>query len=67
MPRPFDPQPVTREGMHVRLEPLALRHAADLYEVGRDETIWRYMPRPPLKSLEDTQGWIDEALAVSAG
>ena len=53
--------------MHVRLEPLARRHAADLYEVGRDETIWRYMPRPPLKSLEDTQGWIDEALAVSAG
>ena len=63
----FDPQQVTLEGMHVRLEPLARRHAVDLYEVGRDETIWRYMPRPPLKSLEDTQGWIDEALAVSAG
>lgn len=53
--------------MYVRLEPLARRHAADLFEAGRDETIWRYMPRPPLKSLEDTQGWIDEALAVSAG
>lgn len=63
----FDPRPITLEGVHVRLEPLARRHAADLYEVGRDETIWRYMPRPPLKSLEDTQGWIDEALAVSAG
>ncbi|MBI2162613.1 MAG: GNAT family N-acetyltransferase [candidate division NC10 bacterium] len=63
----FDPRPITLEGVHVRLEPLARRHAADLYEVGRDETIWRYMPRPPLKSLEDTQGWIDEVLAVSAG
>lgn len=67
MARLFDPGPVTLEGIHVRLEPLARRHAADLYEAGRDEAIWQYMPRPPLKSVEDTQGWIDQTLESAAG
>jgi RimJ/RimL family protein N-acetyltransferase len=62
----FDPQSVTLEGGHVRLEPLARRHAEDLFEVGKDETIWPYMPRPPLKSVEDTRAWIDQALEVAA-
>ncbi len=62
----FNPGPVTLEGAHVRLEPLTRQHAADLYAVGRDETIWRYMPRPPLKSIPDTQGWINQALEVAA-
>ena len=61
----FDPQPVTLEGMHVRLEPLAHCHAEDLFEAGRDEGIWQYMPRPALKSILDTQTWIDEALEVA--
>lgn len=55
MTQPFDPKRVTLEGRHVRLEPLARRHAEDLFEVGQDETIWPYMPRPPLKSVEDTR------------
>lgn len=66
MTQTFDPQHVTLEGVHVRLEPLASRHAADLFEAGRDETIWRYMPRPSLKSAPDTQDWIDQALEVAA-
>ncbi|MBI4573960.1 MAG: GNAT family N-acetyltransferase [candidate division NC10 bacterium] len=64
---PFDPQPVRLEGIHVRLEPLARRHAEDLFEVGRDESIWAYMPRPVLKSVQDTQAMIDQALEVAAG
>lgn len=66
MTRRFDPKPVTLEGSHVRLEPLARRHAEDLFEVGQDETIWPYMSRPPLKSVEDTRAWIDQALEVAA-
>jgi RimJ/RimL family protein N-acetyltransferase len=66
MTRRFDPKPVTLEGRHVRLEPLARRHAEDLFEVGQDETIWPYMSRPPLKSVEDTRAWIDQALEVTA-
>jgi RimJ/RimL family protein N-acetyltransferase len=62
----FDPKLVTLEGRHVRLEPLLRRHAEDLFEVGQDETIWPYMSRPPLKSVEDTRAWIDQALEVTA-
>jgi RimJ/RimL family protein N-acetyltransferase len=61
----FDPQPVTLEGTHVRLEPLAPCHAEDLFEVGQDETIWPYMPRPPLKSLQDAHALIDQAVEVA--
>ena len=67
MTRPFDPGPVTLEGVHVRLEPLARRHAGDLFEVGTDESIWAYMPRPVLKSVQDTQTMIGQALEVAAG
>jgi RimJ/RimL family protein N-acetyltransferase len=67
MTGPFDPQPVRLEGIHVRLEPLGRRHAEDLFEVGRDESIWAYMPRPVLKSVQDTQAMIDQALEVAAG
>jgi RimJ/RimL family protein N-acetyltransferase len=66
MTRRFDPQPVILEGRQVRLEPLARRHAEDLFEVGKEETIWPYMSRPPLKSVEDTRAWIDQAVEVAA-
>jgi RimJ/RimL family protein N-acetyltransferase len=66
MTRGFDPQPVTLEGAHVRVEPLERRHAEDLFEVGKDETIWPYMPRPPLKSVQDAHALIDQALEVAA-
>lgn len=62
----FDPQPVTLEGTDVRLEPLARHHAGDLFEVGKDETIWPYMPCPPLKSVQDARVLIDQALDVAA-
>jgi RimJ/RimL family protein N-acetyltransferase len=47
----------------VRLEPLARRHAAELFEAGRDESIWRYMPRPVPRAVGDVESMIDEALA----
>jgi RimJ/RimL family protein N-acetyltransferase len=62
----FNPLPVTLEGRAVRLEKLAAHHAEDLFLAGRDEGIWRYMPRPPLKSVEDAQAFINEALEEHA-
>ena len=62
----FYPQPVTLEGRHVRLEPLLPSHAENLFEVGQEETIWPYMPRPPLKSVQDARAMIDQALQVAA-
>ncbi len=64
----FDPQPIVLEGVHVRLEPTELRHAADLYEAGNDESIWRYTLVPMYKSLDDVQDRIEQIQrAVVAG
>ncbi len=37
-------QPVTLEGLHVRLEPLSMDHHAGLSEVGLSEELWRWIP-----------------------
>ena len=55
-------EPITLEGQHVRLEPIRLQHADDLYQAGQPSEIWTYMPREPFTSLEDTIQWIEEAL-----
>ena len=52
----FDPQPVTLTGNLVRLEPMELGHAADLYAVGAEDSIWRYAARPALRSVVDAEG-----------
>ncbi len=51
----------------MRVEPLAPRHAEDLFVAGSEEAIWTYMPRPALKSVEDALGWIQEASTAAAG
>ena len=62
----FDPQPVTLTGNLVRLEPIELPHAADLYAVGAEDSIWRYAARPALRSVVDAEGWIKACLEESA-
>lgn len=59
----LDPQPVTLTGSLVRLEPLGLEHADDLYAVGIDDSIWRYLPRPAFASLDDARAWIEQTMA----
>ncbi len=60
-PRKFDPSPVTLQGSRVRLEPLELRHAADLFEAGRSRGIWRYMPLAGFGGVDDALAWISQA------
>ena len=55
-------EPVTLRGKHIRLEPLSPAHHAQLCEVGFDETIWRWNPRPPIRTPEDMRRYIDNAL-----
>lgn len=58
----------TLEGRIVRLEPLAARHAEELYEVARDPRIWRWLPIVQPQTPEDWQAWLDDALTrVEAG
>lgn len=67
-PPAFEPKPIVLEGDHVRLEPLAREHAAELYEAGSDESIWRYKLVPMYESVGDVRNWIERIQpAVVAG
>jgi N-acetyltransferase len=61
-PPPFDPRPIRLAGVHAVVEPLTLGHAADLFAAGADEATWAYMPRPSLRSIEDAESMIRQAL-----
>jgi N-acetyltransferase len=58
--------PVTLEGRYVVLEPLAERHARDLFEVMQDEDVCRYLAWPPPKALDETLTLIRQAEEVMA-
>jgi N-acetyltransferase len=58
--------PVTLEGRYVVLEPLAERHARDLFEVMQDEDVCRYLAWPPPKALDETLTLIRQAEELMA-
>lgn len=43
------------EGRFIRLEPLTLDHASELFEVGKDPLIWKHMTDAPLTSVADAR------------
>lgn len=51
-------EPVALHGTLVRLEPLALQHAPDLYDAGRDPSLWTYKPVPAPRSVEEMAGLV---------
>lgn len=59
-------EPVTLEGRHVRLEPLAERHAADLYEAAREPGIFDYMGYGPFASRQEFDAYLAGAMAPTA-
>jgi RimJ/RimL family protein N-acetyltransferase len=52
----------TLEGRIVRLEPLALAHADDLWQASRDPRVWRWLPIPQPQSREEWSAWLSAAL-----
>ena len=59
-------QPITLMGAAVRLEPLGLQHADDLFAAAQDPDIWRYMPSDPSASPAALRAWITTALDAQA-
>lgn len=57
-------RPIVLTGKAVRLEPLRPAHAQELYNRGRVQADWAYMPRGCFVDLADARQWIDEALAA---
>ncbi len=53
--------PVSLEGGHVRLEPLALKHAEDLFAVSQYPEIWELLIAAPIQSLDEMRTWIQKA------
>lgn len=61
------PLPVTLEGRHVRLVPLAPEHVPALWDAGRDPDLWR-LTMSQIGSEDDMRRYVDAALrAQSAG
>ena len=58
--------PVTLEGRYIRLEPLAERHARDIFEAMQDEDVCRYLSWPPPKALDETLALIRQAEDLTA-
>jgi len=55
------PTPVVLDGTHVRLEPLALDHLADLRAVAFDEDLWRWTVAG-VRTDDDLHRYLDAAL-----
>ena len=58
--------PVTLDGRYVTLEPLAARHARDIFDAMRDEEVCRYLAWPPPKTLDETLELIRQAESLMA-
>lgn len=54
------------EGACVRLEPLSLDHARDLFEAGADAAVWRYLSIPGFANIDATRAWIEDAMSQAA-
>jgi N-acetyltransferase len=56
-------EPITLTGQLVRLEPLHLEHAVDLYEAIRETPhLWRYIPAWQPRSVEQMEQWVTKSL-----
>jgi RimJ/RimL family protein N-acetyltransferase len=53
--------PVSLEGSHVHLEPLALKHTEDLFAVSQYPEIWELLIATPIQSLGEMCAWIQKA------
>jgi N-acetyltransferase len=63
----MDPQPITLAGRHVRLEPLSLAHAPELFAVLQiDSSVWRWLPPTPPATLTDMEALITTELDAQA-
>jgi RimJ/RimL family protein N-acetyltransferase len=58
---PLRVEPVTLEGDHVRLVPLEMDHLDGLWEVAREEALWRWYPYP-IRTRDDLSDYIQAAL-----
>lgn len=52
------PEPVVLSGHGVRLEPLTVAHAGDLLAAAQSDEVWRWMPVPRPRTLDDVRAMV---------
>jgi RimJ/RimL family protein N-acetyltransferase len=60
----FFVEPPVLIGNFVTIEPLALRHAQALFEIGSDPGIWRWLPESHFTTEQDAENYIGRALEL---
>lgn len=60
-------EPVALQGRLVRLEPLRMEHAAELYEASRDPGLWTYKPVKQPRSLAEMEQLVATTLQGRPG
>ena len=53
-------------GTHIRLEPLRMKHAEELFPIAKDEEIWRWLYYAPPNHFTDMQSWVRDSLDAQA-
>lgn len=56
------PSPIVLIGKQVRLEPLTLDHAPELFAIGQEPATWRWMIRGPFEDAGDCRAWVLAAI-----
>lgn len=46
------------------LEPIGQEHAQDLYLIGKESSLWRYLPIEGFRSIDEASQWVEEALVL---
>ena len=59
--------PLMLAAEHVRLEPLTMARAPELFVVAQDEEIWRWLSSPPPTTLEEMRAWVADVLETQSG
>jgi RimJ/RimL family protein N-acetyltransferase len=57
----IQPRPTTLVGEHVRLVPLTVDHAPELFEAGQYAEVWTWLPSPRPRTVEDTVAQVRQA------
>lgn len=60
---PMQAVPVTLDGVHVRLEPLALTHVQGLCKVGLDDELWK-ITMTLIRNEEEMKSYVETALRL---
>ena len=58
----FNPRPITLEGRYVRLEPLRMQHAEELFRAVDEAEIWTWLGDPPPRAVGDVERYVRRAL-----